>query len=197
MATPAHTPQGRGYDSWTGYFQHANNYWTKLGHIEATGTMDLCLNRPVDLFIENATYRGGELDPGALDGSCSSSTEDKSCYEDTMFRDRALQVLDDHNVDMPLFYFHSFHLVHSPLNVPSEYMDKTDAKLAAHGLAFDDASRRNYSSMVQALPPVRLNFHSHLGRLSAGVVHGRDRRRHGLEAARTTHVGRHSFDRAE
>jgi len=29
MATPQHTPQGRGYDEFMGYYSHANNYWTK------------------------------------------------------------------------------------------------------------------------------------------------------------------------
>ena len=26
MATPEHTPRGRGYETWLGYFQHANDY---------------------------------------------------------------------------------------------------------------------------------------------------------------------------
>ena len=29
MATPEHTPRGRGYDSSFGYFHHANDYWTE------------------------------------------------------------------------------------------------------------------------------------------------------------------------
>lgn len=28
MATPAHTPEGRGYDSFFGFFQHASDYWS-------------------------------------------------------------------------------------------------------------------------------------------------------------------------
>jgi arylsulfatase I/J len=30
MATPDHTPQGRGYASSLNYFQHANDYWTSI-----------------------------------------------------------------------------------------------------------------------------------------------------------------------
>ena len=76
MATPDHTPMGRGYDSFYGYFQHANGYWNKEGHIESTGDVDLCMNMFTDLFMENATYRGGVLESGELDDSCSGSNEE-------------------------------------------------------------------------------------------------------------------------
>merc|ERR1719401_1097513 len=29
MATPDHTPHGRGYDTSLGYFHHSNDYWTE------------------------------------------------------------------------------------------------------------------------------------------------------------------------
>jgi arylsulfatase I/J len=37
MATPEHTPMGRGYSEWVGYYQHANDYWSKRMPIESTG----------------------------------------------------------------------------------------------------------------------------------------------------------------
>ena len=182
-----HTPGGRGYDEFFGYFQHANNYWNKQGHIEATGDVDLCLNRFVDLFQENATYRGGVLDERALDASCSDADDaDPSCYEEHLFRVRAAAILDAHacanaaaaaadaeaaaeaeaataatttptNVvssEKPLFYVHAFHLAHSPLNVPISYVRAADARLAASHEAYDDAGRRNYTSMVAYLDEV-------------------------------------------
>ena len=125
MATPAHTPSGRGYDTFLGYFQHANGYWDKQGHIESTGNVDLCLNRFTDLFMENETYRGGVLDSGYLDSSCSSSDdEDPECYEEHIFKSRTLEILDEHDPSSPLFLFHSFHLLHTPLNVPNSYLKK-------------------------------------------------------------------------
>jgi len=30
MATPRHTPAGRGYRSWLGYYNHCNDYWTEV-----------------------------------------------------------------------------------------------------------------------------------------------------------------------
>ena len=49
MATPEHTPLGRGYDSWLGYYQHANEYWAKGLDLASTGEIDVCLNHFVDL----------------------------------------------------------------------------------------------------------------------------------------------------
>jgi arylsulfatase I/J len=56
MATPDHTPLGRGYDSWIGYYQHANDYFTKGStNIGATGEVDNCLNRFTDVRLSNST----------------------------------------------------------------------------------------------------------------------------------------------
>ena len=197
MATPQHTPWGRGYEQFYGcfrargprarkrarpraevgdeaeepprplslpplslrYFQHANGYWDKKGHIESTAEVDLCLNRYWDLFEENSTYRGGVLDAAALDSACgapaAAAADDPACYEEHLFRRRARAVLAAHDAAAaPLFYAHSFHLAHTPLEVPASYAAAADARLAAAGLAFDDAGRRNYSAMVSYLDEV-------------------------------------------
>jgi hypothetical protein len=115
MATPQHTPYGRGFQEFYGYFQHANNYWTKGTDLPSTGEVDICLNHFTDLTVENKTYRGGELDPAALDSSCSdSSAADPSCYEEHLFKLRGLKVINDHDPATmgPLFYMHAFHLIH-------------------------------------------------------------------------------------
>ncbi|GMH93176.1 hypothetical protein TrVE_jg9564 [Triparma verrucosa] len=158
MATPSHTPQGRGYDSFYGYFQHANNYWNKGGHIEATGNVDLCLNRFTDLFMENATYRGGVLDSGELSDKCLGSdknpgdVEDPECYEEHIFKKKTLEVIENHDEETPLFLFHAFHLIHTPLNVPASYLEKVDMMINPY--EFDSAARRNYSAMVYYMDEV-------------------------------------------
>jgi len=150
MATPDHTPGGKGYDSFFGYFQHANQYWNKKGGIKATGDVDVCLNRFTDLMKENATYRGGVLEEEDLDESCSGSDdEDPSCYEEHLFKREGLKIIQSHaenSPEDPLFYFHSFHLLHTPLNVPNSYLKKVDEVISP--FTFDSASRRNYSAMA-------------------------------------------------
>jgi arylsulfatase I/J len=152
MATPQHTPQGRGFQEFYGYFQHANNYWTKGTDLPSTGEVDICLNHFTDLTVENKTYRGGELDPAALNSSCSDSgVDDPTCYESYLFKMQGLKVINNHDPTTmgPLFYMHAFHLVHTPLDVPVSYLLEADARLKqAGGFAFDDEGRRNYSAMV-------------------------------------------------
>jgi arylsulfatase I/J len=169
MATPQHTPMGRGYDSFYGYYQHANSYWDKGAGIQAVGEIDICLNKFTDLSIENATYRGGETDPTALDATCDDGTEDnEGCYEEHLFTQNTLRVLDAHDPNDPssgpLFLFHSFHLIHTPLQVPKSYIRKAEARMAGNGTGsaghddesffFDDSARKNYSAMVHYMDDV-------------------------------------------
>eukprot|EP00322_Chrysochromulina_rotalis_P022631 CAMPEP_0115845690 /NCGR_PEP_ID=MMETSP0287-20121206/9485_1 /TAXON_ID=412157 /ORGANISM="Chrysochromulina rotalis, Strain UIO044" /LENGTH=644 /DNA_ID=CAMNT_0003299477 /DNA_START=71 /DNA_END=2005 /DNA_ORIENTATION=- len=159
MATPEHTPLGRGYDSWLGYYQHANEYWDKQTSLFSTGMIDNCLNdvsfvnltNPVtgehlegngfrDLSILNATFRGGVRNAHQL----SNTT-----YEEDVFREQALAIVSAHDTSAPLFLFYSFHLVHTPLQVPAEYLTRIDALVASKGAPpFDTDNRRLYAAMV-------------------------------------------------
>ena len=157
MATPEHTPYGRGYDSWYGYYQHANDYWGKSAALEAIGEVDVCLNHFVDLSETNATYRGGVLDRAQLDAACQNSTAlHPPCYEEALFRARALRIISEHELNQPLFLVHAFHLVHTPLQVPLSFIQLAEDSLTRHspGLTFDDVGRRNYSAMVRYMDGV-------------------------------------------
>ena len=121
----------------------------------STGEVDICLNHFTDLTVENATYRGGELDPAALDSSCSdSAAADPACYESLIFLAKGLDVIERHEPATmgPLFYLHAFHLVHTPLDVPESYLLAADKRIEPY--RFDDAGRRNYSAMVHVLDDV-------------------------------------------
>jgi arylsulfatase I/J len=152
MATPRHTPRGRGYDSWYGYYQHSNDYWTKgmgVGQtgLETTGEIDCCLNHFVDFSEANATYFGGVRDAAALSGACAnSSAADPPCYEDHLLKARTLRIIDAHDASKPLFLVHAFHSVHTPLQAPRAYLARV-AALAAP-FVFDDLNRQRYHAMV-------------------------------------------------
>lgn len=153
MATPEHTPLGRGYESWLGYYQHANDYWRKSVGITSTGEVDNCLNSLADFSMHNATYRGGVRDGPSTSAECyADPNSHPECYEEYLFKQRALSVVQEHNVsdvESPLFLFYSFHLLHTPLQVPDTYLQKVDALLAAAGGAsFDSQNRRLYAAMT-------------------------------------------------
>lgn len=153
MATPDHTPHGRGYEEWMGYFQHANDYWEKGAALEAIGEIDTCLNHFHDFSEHNSSYRGGVVNKSQLDASCKNSTSTHpACYESHIFKERALSILDRHDPSEPLFYVHAFHLMHTPLEVPLHYL--TEADRLAEPTKFDDSGRRNYSAMVHYMDDV-------------------------------------------
>ena len=110
MATPAHTPLGRGYESWLGYFHHANDYYTQKVPPLSSG-FDICLNVYRDLWHNNGP---------ALE--CN----DTSVYEEEYFLKNTLSVIDAHDPSEPLFLVHAFHLIHYPLEVPQHYLDQFD-----------------------------------------------------------------------
>lgn len=153
MATPEHSPRGRGYESWLGYFQHANDYWRQSMPIDSTGEVDNCLNMFTDLFMQNSTYCGGVRDGPSTSLSCLKDPEsDPACYEEYLFKQRALQVVREHDTsrkDSPLFLFYAFHLLHTPLQVPESYVEKIDKIVAdAKGSKFSTRNRRLYAAMT-------------------------------------------------
>lgn len=153
MATPEHTPWGRGYETWTGYFQHANDYWYKNTPIEATGEIDTCVNKFKDFFTHNATYRGGVRDEP--ERCTMEPRKHEACYEEAMFKERALDIIRNHdasNPEAPMFLFYAFHLLHTPLQVPESYLQRIDEIVkAGGGQPFDSADRRLLSAMAMYL----------------------------------------------
>lgn len=153
MATPEHSPKGRGYETWVGYYQHANEYWKKSTVWVATGEIDACLNHMADFSMHNETYSGGVRDKEALSGACEKDLEaDPACYEEHIFKERVIEVIKNHDtskVESPLFLFYSFHLVHTPLQVPNAWLEKIDylAKKNGGGV-FSSKNRRLYAAMV-------------------------------------------------
>lgn len=162
MATPEHSPLGKGYDTWLGYFQHANDYWQESMPLASTGNLDVCLNEFRDFSFYNDTYHGPVIEEIAAELGCDQSVrhsmrkpniqpqvnatgcnlEDPdyclpdSCYEEAMFNARALQVIKEHDLtdqDSPLFLFYAFHLLHTPLQLPNSYLEEIDKLANASG----------------------------------------------------------------
>ena len=124
MATPSRTPRGRGYETFLGYYQHANSYWTKGITIPTTNELDLCLSPYFDLSVENATYRGGYPARETMGDGCDHDAKDAPCYEEHIFKRRAVEIVQQHDTsrpDAPLFLFYASHLAHEPLQVPTWY----------------------------------------------------------------------------
>ena len=110
MATPTHTPQGRGFDSSLGYFGHKNDFWTK-------GIMQsLCLRAGAK--YANLTDLWDTNRPAEITGQ----------YEELTFRQRALSIIYAHKRNgalyTPLFLLYTPHVAHCPLQSPHEYIER-------------------------------------------------------------------------
>ena len=101
IATPDHTPKGRGFDTSLGYFSHDNDYWDEF--------VDFCGNTKVkDLWENNGP----------------ANTLNETQYEEGLFRDRILDVVINHDKSTPLFLYYAPHLIHTPLQVPKHFLDQ-------------------------------------------------------------------------
>ena len=110
MATPDHTPKGRGFQSSFGYFHHTNDYYME--------TTESCMYNstrtyPVDLW---------DTDKPAYGVNGSDTVNDK--YEESLFHQYLMDIIANHNTNTPLFLYYAPHLVQNPQQVPAPYMSK-------------------------------------------------------------------------
>lgn len=62
-------------------------------------------------------------------------------YEEYMFTDNTLSIIENHDPSEPLFMFHSFHTVHTPLQIPDDRENRYSFLRNKH--------RRKYAAMVE------------------------------------------------
>ena len=126
MATPDHTPQGRGFDTSLNYFAHANDYYTeRSGGCNKTEIVDLW-----DTDKPGSTLNGTGPDK----------------YEEGLFKERILQIIKQHDQTTPLFLYYAAHIVHRPYEVPDQYLNKFSF--------IDEKYRQVYLAMVNYLDDV-------------------------------------------
>ena len=125
MATPDHTPTGRGFDTSFGYFHHTNDFYTEIaGGGQCNGT------KLVDLWDTDKPAHG------------VNGTD----YEEGLFKERLLKIINNHDTSTPLFLYYAPHIVHTPLEVPDSYANKFSF--------IDDKDRQMYHAMVNYLDDV-------------------------------------------
>ena len=129
-ATTDHLPKGRGFDTSFGYFNAANDYFTEVdGNCNGTAIVDLW-----------------DTDKPAT--GVNGTGPDK--YEEALFAERLMEVVNNHDTSVPLFLYYAPHIVHGPLQVPDRYAEKFDF--------IDDHGRQFYHAMVKYLDDVVGNF---------------------------------------
>ncbi|KAK7103388.1 hypothetical protein V1264_018294 [Littorina saxatilis] len=90
-----YTPTYRGFQSFYGYYNAAEDYYT---HIQKHG---------YDFRDDD------QVDKSAV-----------GHYSTNLFTDRAIRIINDHNTSQPLFLYLAYQAVHEPLQVPQWYLDQ-------------------------------------------------------------------------
>lgn len=128
MATPHHTPQGRGYDTSLSYFSHGNWMWTESE------------------WLGSYNHRADVPSPGIIDfwdTDHPASHLNGTGYEELIFRDRMLEILHNHDASKPLFLQYDSKIAHYPMQAPEKYQKKFSF--------IDQDNRRTYHAMVNFL----------------------------------------------
>lgn len=161
MATPDHSPLGRGYVSSFGYFHHDNDYWDETAGTCNHGQLVTDLWRAENGEEHPATHFNGSSyvhNHTAHVPAVEGSIED---YEEWKFGQHVLSLigrwanetadaeLGAESGKRPLFINYDSHVAHEPLHVPQTYYEK---------FAFIENDyenhRRIYASMVHFLDDV-------------------------------------------
>jgi len=95
MATPHHTPEGRGFDESLIYFEHKNDFYTE------------------QLMQSECSKYGTFVD--LWDTGKPARTLNGTGYEEFLFRDRLLGIIDRHDFSQDLFLLYTPHVAHCPL----------------------------------------------------------------------------------
>lgn len=104
MATPAHTPHGRGYDSSLNYFSHKNDFWSQAN-------MQTCCESDQTIIDFWRTDHG-------------ASDVNNTDYSEFLYQRELVGIIEQHDAATPLFLFYAPHVAHCPLQVPKDNYDR-------------------------------------------------------------------------
>ena len=107
MATPEHTPLGRGYQHSLVYFHHVNDAWNMVAYQAQCGGEDV-----IDFWEDSAPAQAR-----INSHNCSQESQEGCAYEDQIFTDRVTSAIRHHNTSNPFFIYWAARIVHSPLQV--------------------------------------------------------------------------------
>ncbi|XP_076092526.1 arylsulfatase B-like [Mytilus galloprovincialis] len=110
-------PTSRGFDSYYGYL---------------TGSED---------YFKHSRCYGGFCGMDLRDNTEPTSADGK--YSTHLFSEKVIDIVNNHNSEKPLFIYLPFQAVHSPLQVPEEYVTPYDN--------IKNRNRRSYAGMVSAM----------------------------------------------
>ncbi len=148
LATPDHTPKGRGFTKSLTYLDGANEYWTST----TSGWCDKADGTPVlytDLWGSSGPAYGQNNS-----WACSQTNQPASCaYEDSIFTNFTVGAILAHDPATPFFLYFAPHNVHEPLEAPQAQLDKFQFVYDTCAAAVGGALGKNNSCSAAVAQP--------------------------------------------
>jgi arylsulfatase I/J len=117
VATPSHTPQGRGYDTSLHYFDAANDYYTQ-------SYLHPCKGENTNLIDFWNTDKPANKQNNPSDCSQTHQPNNTCPNEDDILGQQAVADITAHDPSIPLFMFFASHSIHEPYEAPNTYLNK-------------------------------------------------------------------------
>lgn len=125
-----YTPTYRGFDSFYGYYNAAEDYYT-----HTTGERYRDPEHPARFIRANGVDFRMNKDP---------ITNQNGSYSTHLFTSEIQTIISSHDVESgPFFIYAAFQSVHSPLEVPDQYLDQCSS--------ITETNRKTFCGMMQAL----------------------------------------------
>ena len=125
-----YTPTYRGFDTFYGYYGSGEDYYTHI-----TGAM-----------YPDPSHRGQQLHARGVDFRSNKDplTNKNGMYSTNLFTKAIEDAIDSHDEDKkPFFVYGAYQSVHTPLEVPDEYVERCSS--------ISDQNRKTFCGMMQAL----------------------------------------------
>ena len=121
-----HTPAQRGFDTFLGFYNGAQDHYTH----KRSGIIDFRLNYHTKngTFVDNLRY------------------DLKGIYNTNIFSDRAVSLITSHNQSQPLFMYLSYGSPHHPIQAP-----RAEIKRYAKHMKKGSRARRTYAAMISIM----------------------------------------------
>ena len=131
-----YTPTRRGFDSFYGFYNNAEDHFTH----SITASPDYLT--PDNVVLRNPLYYG--LD---FRNDDEAVRNEWGVYSTTLFTDVVKQAIDDHAIDkVPFFIYAAYQAVRSPLQAPKRYRDQCDLLIPE-----DYENRRKFCGLLLAV----------------------------------------------
>jgi arylsulfatase A-like enzyme len=143
MTTAQHTPVGRGFHHFIGYYDADEDYYTHHTGAPFGGSVMGCNKTYLDLHNDTKGPTPDDHRPLQL-----RPLFDETTYSTELYTREALRAIDEHDratAPAPFFIYLAYQAVHSPLEAPERYLAMCDAE------GVREPKRRVFCGMVKAL----------------------------------------------